>query len=80
MVLDDDSGLGTCIQGIDYRDALEYAEIYGDVTNRIGDYYIEFNIAFDGQRIAVSLNKEPFNEMRYAIFHASTDLSTIYQP
>ena len=80
MILDDESGLGTCFRGIDHKDAMKFAEEYGDITNRIGENFIEFNITIEGEKIAVSLNKEPFNTMRYAIFNASTDLNTIYQP
>ncbi len=78
MVLDKE-GLGTCFQGIYYTDAIAYAKKYGKITNILGETYMEFILVLDNKEIAVILSKEPFGEQKFAIFKASTDLSTIYQ-
>ncbi|QIR75217.1 hypothetical protein [Sulfurospirillum diekertiae] len=67
----DDGGLNTCFRGLDYKDALKYAEKYGTITNR-SDYYIEFVMTLNNKKINVTLNKQPFDEKRYAIFGATS--------
>ena len=57
-----------------YEDVLKYAEKKGKIVDEIGEYYIVFIIMINSKKILVNLNKQPFEEQKYAVIGATSKI------